>query len=180
MENFCQSGRRLYKLMKRCSKCLLVLDRSMFYKQKGGRDGLRAECKVCKKETLYRWRDADRESVNAARRKYTKNNPDKISQWNKTNYKKNRATRSANNQKRRDAVKAATKYIIVDKDINRIYSGSCVGCGSTDNITADHIVPLSRGGVHGIGNLMPLCKPCNSSKHNKLLSEWRYRNGRHN
>ena len=36
----------------------------------------------------------------------------------------------------------------------------------------DHIRPLSRGGDNEIGNLAPVCKPCNSSKGAKLLTEW--------
>lgn len=37
----------------------------------------------------------------------------------------------------------------------------------------DHIVPLTRGGKHEVSNLCPACISCNSSKNNKLLSEWK-------
>lgn len=40
--------------------------------------------------------------------------------------------------------------------------------------TVDHVVPLSRGGTNYEGNLVPCCKPCNSSKCALLLSEWRF------
>lgn len=36
----------------------------------------------------------------------------------------------------------------------------------------DHVVPLSRGGKHIPDNLVAACKSCNSSKCNKLISEW--------
>lgn len=36
----------------------------------------------------------------------------------------------------------------------------------------DHIVPLSRGGRHEVGNLAAACFPCNCSKNDRLLSEW--------
>lgn len=42
-------------------------------------------------------------------------------------------------------------------------------------LCADHIVPLSRGGNNEETNLVCACLPCNSSKNNRLLSEWRGR-----
>ncbi len=39
----------------------------------------------------------------------------------------------------------------------------------------DHIIPLSRGGTNTDYNLVACCIPCNSSKGNLLLSEWKGR-----
>ena len=36
----------------------------------------------------------------------------------------------------------------------------------------DHVVPLSRGGSNGNGNILPSCKLCNSDKRQLLLHEW--------
>jgi hypothetical protein len=44
----------------------------------------------------------------------------------------------------------------------------CVSCGSTDDLTIDHIVPLTRGGTNDLINLQVLCRPCNSRKSNKV------------
>ena len=41
--------------------------------------------------------------------------------------------------------------------------------------TIDHVVPLSRGGRHSIRNVLVVCVYCNSSKHNRKLTEWRPR-----
>lgn len=38
--------------------------------------------------------------------------------------------------------------------------------------TIDHVVPLIRGGQHSQNNLLASCQPCNSSKGDKLPSEW--------
>ena len=38
-------------------------------------------------------------------------------------------------------------------------------------------IPISRGGSHGVGNLLPACERCNKSKATKLLIEWRTLNG---
>jgi hypothetical protein len=44
----------------------------------------------------------------------------------------------------------------------------CVECGSTENLSLDHIVPRTSGGGHGKENLQTLCRRCNSSKNNRL------------
>lgn len=49
----------------------------------------------------------------------------------------------------------------------------CTYCGGPGG-TADHVIPISRGGFHTEGNLVPACRSCNSSKRDLLLVEWRY------
>lgn len=40
-----------------------------------------------------------------------------------------------------------------------------------EEVTMDHVVPLSRGGRSTKGNIVPACKPCNNEKKNKTASE---------
>jgi hypothetical protein len=40
----------------------------------------------------------------------------------------------------------------------------CANCGSTQDLTVDHIIPVSKGGGNERSNLRTLCRPCNSSK----------------
>ena len=52
------------------------------------------------------------------------------------------------------------------------FGNACAYCGSTSNITRDHIEPVSKGGFNLISNIVPACRSCNSSKHNKPLIKW--------
>jgi len=40
----------------------------------------------------------------------------------------------------------------------------CRKCGKIDNLSIDHIKPLSRDGTNDLENLQILCKQCNSKK----------------
>lgn len=38
----------------------------------------------------------------------------------------------------------------------------------------EHVIPLSRGGRHAVGNIVAACEGCNFAKRNRLVIEWRY------
>lgn len=40
----------------------------------------------------------------------------------------------------------------------------CSNCRSTEDLTADHIVPKSKGGRNVLSNVQVLCRSCNSGK----------------
>lgn len=51
---------------------------------------------------------------------------------------------------------------------------TCAYCGERGGrLECDHVVPVSRGGSNDDANLVTACMPCNRSKRDKLLSEWR-------
>ena len=45
----------------------------------------------------------------------------------------------------------------------------CVFCGSGDDLTVDHIVPVSLGGSDEFSNFQTLCRRCNSGKGSNLV-----------
>jgi 5-methylcytosine-specific restriction endonuclease McrA len=47
----------------------------------------------------------------------------------------------------------------------------CQYCGSTKNLTIDHVIPRSRGGEDTWENLVVACNSCNTRKSDKLLEE---------
>lgn len=53
----------------------------------------------------------------------------------------------------------------------RIYTRDghrCLECGTTDDLTLDHIYPWSLGGPDTDDNFQTLCRPCNSKKGAKV------------
>lgn len=72
---------------------------------------------------------------------------------------------------RRARLAGATARPLPKRVIRRLRAAACTYCGAPGG-TVDHVVPLSRGGQHAEGNLVPACRSCNSSKADKLLIEW--------
>ena len=56
--------------------------------------------------------------------------------------------------------------------IKALYGHQCILClAAINNLTQDHWIPLSRGGLNSPSNIVPLCHCCNQRKKNKLPSE---------
>ena len=52
----------------------------------------------------------------------------------------------------------------------------CVFCGyvgTAFDLTADHAIPVSRGGTDAVSNLQTTCSGCNAQKGNKTSEEYR-------
>lgn len=111
-----------------------------------------------RKASQKKYRAANLEKTKAYSVKYQLANPEKI-----------RASTSA----RRAKKLANGVYQISNKELERLYSSPCFYCGSTESIQMDHVIPIKKGGTHGIGNLVPACQKCNYSKGSKLLIEWK-------
>ena len=102
-----------------------------------------------------------------------------MARLNREWYKRNRDQAIENsrvwsraNRARRNACQRARQYRLETRSwqtedfarAQELLGGVCAYCGSAENLTLDHVVPLARGGAHRIENLVAACKPCNSRK----------------
>lgn len=52
------------------------------------------------------------------------------------------------------------------------FNGRCAYCGTQCDPVIEHFIPRSKGGPHAIGNILPACHACNSSKTNHDPEQW--------
>lgn len=158
---------------KTCSKCGEIKPFDQFRVSRQRKDGRQCYCRSCHAKANSVWRSKHRARHLATVRKWHSDNRDKSRAANRAWTANNRKRRRNIDQARRTRLNNNGVFLVLDKEIRRIHGSPCANCGAKDNITVDHILPISRGGRHSIGNLQPLCKPCNSSKKDRLMVEWR-------
>ena len=59
-------------------------------------------------------------------------------------------------------------HVDLREEIRELYGHMCFACGSTENLTMDHINPRSAGGRAIPTNLQLLCEKCNGEKANEV------------
>lgn len=114
-----------------------------------------------------RYRLANRERNRASHRRWYLANRARALAASRAWLQANQHRRAAYARSRRAAVEGSGGDVS-DAAWNRLllkYAYACGYCGDwTRPLTADHRIPLSRGGLHTISNLIPACRPCNSRK----------------
>ena len=176
---------------KRCSKCRELKEESDFYRDKRKKDELQSQCKDCRKE----YRKQNKEQIAKQNKKYYNKKKKQIAKWAQGYYKENKEQRgeyqrdyrkTANGKlanKRGDHNRRAlidnTEATLTAEQWNTILKQQKNRCAKCDKRftkknppTADHIVPLSKGGGLIFGNVQALCGSCNSSKNCRLDSQW--------
>ena len=98
-------------------------------------------------------------------KKWAKNNPDKIRNYNRTQRARRKFALSS-------AESATTQEVKAWIDAQSPVCSYCAIELSSDQIQLDHVIPLSKGGSHTIDNFAISCRSCNCSKGNKTLEEF--------
>ncbi|TMZ72779.1 HNH endonuclease [Klebsiella pneumoniae] len=138
-------------------------------------DGCGSEFKAKRKDNRYctrlcksrAWKRNNKERVRTYNAEWRKRNPEYGRDWKRKNPQRKRAYRHARK----------TSGTLLVRDWRRLcnrYGNKCAYCESMEPLTVDHIIPVTRGGLHTIGNVLPACLSCNSSKGRKFIVEWKY------
>ena len=116
------------------------------------------------------WKDTSKEA--ARKKKARQSSPEVFRERNKKYAQSNPEMIRAKAQRRRANIAKNKTFSISKKELLFMYSANCFYCSNKAQ-TLDHVVPISRGGSHGVGNLVPACNHCNFSKAGRTIMEWR-------
>ena len=121
---------------------------------------------------------------------YKAENKEHLREWSKEYYHKTHTQRRAyynayySDEKRKipNRIKQQRYRALKKSDVNLTplqiqnlftkFKNKCFNCGSTDRLELDHHIPLSKGGKLIEGNVVILCKSCNSGKRDLLPEDF--------
>jgi len=124
------------------------------------------------------WEQANPGKVLEKQRKYQNNNREVCRARCRAYQKTHPEVFRAKAHKRETAkTKAGGSYTVAEwKSLCKAAGYKCLDCGKREKLTADHVMPISKGGTSNIDNIQPLCLPCNIKKGTKT-TDFRRRNG---
>ena len=154
-----------------------------------------------KKEIIERKKGKYKEQQKKYQKQYFQKNKERITNSRKEHYRKTHLPKYCKNWeeweqkrhilgKKRKAIRQA-KYIHKKRssvgyftskewqDLKEKYNFHCAICGEKEpfenqhfnDLTIDHIIPLSKNGTNFIKNIQPLCHKCNCLKKDKIMKQ---------
>lgn len=135
-------------------------------------------------ESRRKYREYNRDQINAKSREWARNNPELAKQliknWRETNLDKERSYKRKSQRKRRSAY--SEEYL--ESDVLSMYGSICYLCnkeidlslprhigdaGWENSLHIDHVMPLSKGGTDTIDNVRPTHARCNLIKSDSII-----------
>lgn len=135
------------------------------------------KCDICQEKERIRhrqWKKENQDKVKAnAKRYYAKHSSrerSRMKKWELENKEHMLIVRKINKYKYKHRRNVAGKFSLSEwKSLLSKFNNQCLWCGNTSDITVDHVIPLILGGTNYIHNIQPLCRVCNSKKHDKII-----------
>jgi 5-methylcytosine-specific restriction endonuclease McrA len=155
-----------------CKDCKATIERKRRQEDPDKERRVRAALLTRQPNYLQQWREEKREHLNAQAKKYREANLDKArakaNKWHREHpwvSVQNTANRRA--RKRNQFVEKIDPHVVYET-----HNGICGICErfvSKSKFHVDHIIPISKGGLHCYANVQPAHPFCNMSKHDKIL-----------
>ena len=78
-------------------------------------------------------------------------------------------------KRRRALLREQTAHQIQPRELRTrfaLFGNCCAYCSASGDMEIEHVIPISKGGTHAMGNIVPACHDCNSSKRAKDAESW--------
>jgi hypothetical protein len=139
------------------------------------------------RQSSRRWAEANPEKIRENNRAWRDRNTEKCREWarrwNNENREKVRAYVRNRKAIKRAGDACALVPLVAEHRRKRfaLFSNRCAFCGvdakhprnhGLEKLTEEHVLALSKGGIHESANIIPACKSCNCSKHNAPIEAW--------
>lgn len=150
-----------------CTRCKTEKPIDQFGKHARRKDGLNSWCKKCGKLASEDRRDKFPDKVKESRRLSKQGRKEVSQKWSRDNLDRGRWYAHRHRTKKSQN---GGEYTIDEwQALCDHYGNKCLACGRQEPLTADHVIPVSKGGRNDISNIQPLCKSCNSSKGTRTI-----------
>jgi 5-methylcytosine-specific restriction endonuclease McrA len=143
--------RRLHAAINRAGKCPSV-------------------AQLVQKQQLDYWRDHSADRLAAIREQAKQR-----ARWRHMTETGYRLYHRAKSKARKVAEKGGTPFHLPPSHLIRQwgeFGHRCAYCGASGDLEVEHVIPISKGGEHHLGNIVPACHSCNSSKRSKDAHDW--------
>lgn len=139
------------------------------------RENNKEKVRIINSKSGKKWFKNNKEKRMTTAKKWNKKNPIKYAQyskeWRKRNPEKFLMNMKNTNHKRRSLTKSGKISSKEWETIKKQAKFKCHWCKEKiAKLTMDHVIPLSKGGIHVASNIVPACLSCNSSKGAKILT----------
>ena len=153
-----------------CRFCGEVLPFTYFNFRKDN-DSYRNECRPCKSIKDKEYHKSKKDYFNELNRQYSKNNKEKIAEYNKA--------RAGQTKTKWSMLKRTAKYKSIELNISfeqfkELTESNCYYCNGKmkdDGIWGYNIDRIDSSKGYIVGNILPCCKYCNTIKNNFLTKE---------
>lgn len=177
------------KTHKVCRRCLLEKPVGEFSRRSKRLVAYSNWCKACSAAKAEAWRQANPDRLKANIAAYKRRHPDRVKaamrSWVKAHpeYTRNRyVKRKSDPQAYRKLLDSNLRYQkrmrdasedtdLTPEDVLALLAKPCHYCGGKAG-ELDHVIPISRGGVHCLENVVPACRSCNARKGARTPEEW--------